>query len=459
MAQSSLNLDAFHAAQRRTEQAGATGDMANAQIPPWEWEAMGGNMNEYEQLYGPQAFWDASGNPTSLGQQHNIQPADSSRPKGPFVEPGTAVHRGQYGEAIAPAVNTGSDAGLIQGAYDTTRFNASQQQQFNRPNESGPFGSSQWVTDPVTGQLTRETELDPWQQRIYEQGRARDYELGNTSSGRLQQFTDQGQFNYGSLPKLPGQDGLLEERRRQENELYKGYMSRLDPEFQRDREGLNQRMADLGLDTTGEKADELMAQQGYKETDARTQAQTRASELAGGEYTRNYNIGKDIRDTYKGEYQDTRYAPLNEMSSLQGLQGDMIKPDFSPISQIDVQKVDPASIGLTYRGQDIQKQIAELQAQTQLEAARIGAEAGGEEDSGIDYGGGIDVNLQSQDDGSGKSLFTNGNRLQNVDNSSGGGGMIDTSKFQYGGLAKTAQPKQTAKPNASGGWGGLPGGF
>jgi hypothetical protein len=333
--------------------------------------------------------------------------------KGPLVQPTTGVHIGPGGIPIAPAANVGTAEDAISTQEQYGRYNVEQQLNTNRVNEVNPYGSSSYTRDPVTGAITRSSSLSAPQQQLLDQQQGRDLALGSASGTALSQFGQQGPFSYDALPKVAGQDDLLAERRRAEDQLYSDFEKRQAPIFEQEKQQLTQSLADRGIPLTSGRAQTELQQLADRQEQVRSGIRTQATQLGESEYKTNFDTSLSNRQQGVSEYDKSYYAPLTTMGSLQGLQAGITNPDFSAITKVDVPLTDPAAIGSTYRGQDITKYLGELDAKTKIQAAQIAAKAAGAESEGASDFMGIDLTgyggstVSAPSSGSGKGGTSN----------------------------------------------------
>lgn len=374
-----VNLEEFHRLQRVTEQEGR-------QITPWEWQQVNGAASDYSKLYGTTAWYDQNGNLTQAGQASggkaaaalNINPNDNRQINGITgnrTQNITGVDVNASGMAIPGSTNVDTASNAISAQDDAARVAIERQIQTNRVNQSGPYGSTTWQRDPVTGAMTQSTSLGPWEQRKYEQQAGQDFYQGEIGQGKLDQIANQGEFSYGGIKDTIGQDQLTSERQRLEDALMSNFETRNKAQFDREAQNLEQTIADRGLDPTGEAAKELRAQMGQRQSDARQNAMTEASKLGGEELGRTYGISADIRNRQTTEYGTQRNAPYNEYSALRGGQSGLQTPDVAPISDIEVSAVNPGAIGQGYGEIEASKYLGELDAKTRENVANIQANA------------------------------------------------------------------------------------
>jgi len=309
----------------------------------------------------------------------------------PIIQPGTGVHIGPGGIPIAPATNVSTPEDAISTQEQYGRYSTEQQLNANRVNEVNSYGSSSYSRDPNTGAMTRTSTLSGPQQQMLAQQQGRDLALGQVSDAQLKLFGQQGPFSYNSLPQIAGGDDLLAERRRVEEQLYSDFEKRQAPIFEQEKAQLQQSLADRGIPLTSGRAQQELQGLADRQEQTRSGIRTDATKLGQSEYSNNFNTSLAGRQQGVSEYDKSYYAPLTTMGSLQGLQGGITNPEFSAITKVDVPLTNPAAIGSTYRGQDIEKYLGELDANTRIRTAQIGADAAGGDDEGASDFMGLDI--------------------------------------------------------------------
>lgn len=295
--------------------------------------------------------------------------------------------------------------GALQGTEQAQQNYLEQQQQFNRLDETGPYGGARYRIDPATGRMTREYFLSPNQSLLNAQQEERDLTLGGLAKDQLGQIKQQGQYslqgmpdspqaldtqslaafynpNQQTLPELLGGQDLLSERQRIEGTLYDNFSRRMEPQFARQQERLEMQLANEGIPRGSERYNESMRQLQQQQNDARLNAQAQATQLGGQEQQRLFGMSSDARGQLFGEgldrfgvsaeqraqqareqalafgqqgdlrrqgiaeYEAQRYAPMREFgSALQGMRG-VMQPQYSGISQVNPQFIDPSTTAL-----------------------------------------------------------------------------------------------------------------
>lgn len=229
----------------------------------------------------------------------------------------------------------------------------------NRVNQYGPTGSKTYDirgTQNVGGvevPLWNETTtLSPDQQRIYDsqtkltQGTS---DLANQYVGRIGEATAS-PYSYDGLAPAP-----------QYNEAYRqqqldAIIQRNQPQMERDRAALNQRLANQGI-SLGSDAWRA-AQDDYNRSvnDFRLGADTQAGSAA----AQVYGLESNTRDRAIQEMTNLRTQPINEVATLLGTGTGVQSPQFSQVAQTQVAPTDVSgNYWNAYQGQVAQQQIAQ----------------------------------------------------------------------------------------------------
>jgi hypothetical protein len=234
------------------------------------------------------------------------------------------------------------------------------QARLNNVNQVTPMGS---LTYDETGgkldyagnwvpQFTATTKLSPEQQKLYDtQTRVTQgaYDLADQYTGRIGQATAQ-PFNYDGLPNAPTYN---EDYRRQQLDTI---MQRNQPQLDRDRAQLEQRLADQGVGMEDPAYRTAMDQYSRSLNDFRLGADTQAGNAA----AQQYGLEAQTRDRAIAERSNLRSQPINEVAALLGTGGGVQGPQFvnTPTSQIAPTDVS-GNYWNAYAGQVQQQQMAQ----------------------------------------------------------------------------------------------------
>lgn len=252
------------------------------------------------------------------------------------------------------------DPSYVSGQQTQSNLNtAISQARLNNVNQITPMGS---LTYNETGgkydyagnwvpQFTAETKLSPEQQKLYEtQTRVTQgaYDLADQYTGRIGQATAQ-PFNYEGLPNAPTYN---EDYRRQQLDTI---MQRNQPQMDRDRAQLEQRLADQGVTMQDPAYRTAMDQYGRTVNDFRLGADTQAGNAA----AQQYGLEGQTRDRAISERANLRSQPINEVAALLGTGSGVQGPQFvnTPTSQIQPTDVS-GNYWNAYQGQLAQQQMA-----------------------------------------------------------------------------------------------------
>ncbi|HEY1035016.1 MAG TPA: hypothetical protein VGE09_08545 [Pseudoxanthomonas sp.] len=229
------------------------------------------------------------------------------------------------------------DPSYVSGQQTQSNLNtAISQARLNNVNQVTPMGS---LTYDETGgkldyagnwipQFTATTKLSPEQQKLYDtQTRVTQgaYDLADQYTGRIGQATAQ-PFNYEGLPNAPTYN---EDYRRQQLDTI---MQRNQPQMDRDRAQLEQRLADQGITMQDPAYRTALDQYGRTLNDFRLGADTQAGNAA----AQQYGLEAQTRDRAIAERANLRTQPINEVAALLGTGSGVQGPQFvnTPQSQI-----------------------------------------------------------------------------------------------------------------------------
>jgi len=419
-------------------QARDTAHAQGRQMTQQEFTGIGGTASDFPLVYGgstgtpgqPQGATAAPQQGTTFGgpqqygsglatggysQQGSGQPqygaTGGQQPQGSFGTTGAPVPGQAGGLATARG---GAPSGAPTGSFNlsgmpnpqggampaiSTQFglnqqNIAQQQQLNRVNEVGPYGSAQYIQNP-DGSITRQYSLSDPQQALLNQQQSRDIALGDTAADSFYQMRNQysqplsleqlgamGQLDYSQLPQLLGADDMMGQRDRTESAVYDSFARRNEPNFQREEEAMYQSLADRGIPRDSQRAKIEIENMKQQQSDARLNAQN-AARLAGLQELQGlFGLSSDARSQLGGEQKDLysasnqnrertlnemllqRDRPASELATLLGLQRGITNPEFSQIGNINVPGIDAIGAGLGFRGDETNRYLGQLQAET-----------------------------------------------------------------------------------------------
>lgn len=212
----------------------------------------------------------------------------------------------------------------------------------NQVNEYTPFGSSVYnQIGDVDGipQFERTTTLSPEQQQLYE-GQMGVYNqlagFAGDQLGRVQTNLSQ-PFSYEGMPEAP--EASEAARQQVIDALYGQHTSRLDPQFARDQQALETRLANQGITIGSEAYNAEMDRFTRGRNDAYSQARQTAIAGGGAEQSRLFGLGGAARDRAIKEAAYLRQQPLNEITAL--LSGGQVSlPQFTATPQTGMAPAD-----------------------------------------------------------------------------------------------------------------------
>lgn len=205
------------------------------------------------------------------------------------------------------------------------------------------------------------TELDPSQQRQLALSNQLSENALNTGLGLWQNVTNAtaNPFKIQGGPVLP--ENYSADRDRIQGELYDRAMSRLEPQFQRDTNALENKLINQGLTRGSEAFDQALKENQYGINDARNSAMQSAIQQAGNEQSRMFGLNLAGRQQGIQEQSLERSQPINEIATLLGLGGSVQTPQFSAPPSVQIQPGDiQGNVWNAYNAQ--QQQNAQKQA-------------------------------------------------------------------------------------------------
>jgi hypothetical protein len=230
----------------------------------------------------------------------------------------------------------------------------------NNVNQVTPYGS---LSYDVTGEhrdannnwvprWTATTKLSPEQQKLYDtQTRTTQgaYDLAENYTKRIGDATSQ-PFSYEGLPDSPTYNE--DYRRRQLDTI----LQRNQPQMDRDRAQLEQRLADQGVTMQDPAYRTALDQYGRSVNDFRLGADSQAGNSA----AQQFGLEAQTRDRAIQERANLRSQPINEVASLlgtgQGVQG----PSFVPTNNYQIAPTDVSgNYWNAYQAQMAQQQMAQ----------------------------------------------------------------------------------------------------
>jgi hypothetical protein len=284
-----------------------------------------------------------------------------------------------FGVGSMPSVNISNPQGALQSQAQINQWLAQQNASLNRVNETNPFGSSSYVTNP-DGTISRETTLNKGQQGLLNQQVGRDTQLGKLA-GALAGKLPTGQLNLSGLPQISGMNDLSAQRRTMESDLMSEYERRNAPEFERQRAAMEQRLADQGIGRGNSLYNSELERLERQIQDARLGAQSQASVQAGDEMSRQFGIESQARQGALGEMLTQRGLPYQELQGILGMQQGATLPQFSAMTPVQMGNLDVMGL----YGQEQAYGLSQQQLAQQMEIARMnnataGKAAGGRTD-------------------------------------------------------------------------------
>jgi hypothetical protein len=249
----------------------------------------------------------------SSGVEQKLAKADRLRSKGKYKK-ADKINRKIINKSLKNPAQ-----GIDLGEYYADRdFNKNLQA--NRPNQDAIGGSREYVTN-ADGSVTVKDSFDAGQQGLYNQdiasrGAANNMFLKGLEGGQFGQA-----YDFSGLPQAPSTGDLAGERARIEDSVYDREAKFINRSADRRREQLEQRLYETGNPMGTPAYEKAMQQFNEGLSSELDDARSKATQIGGQEYERNFNIGSQARSTALGEQAFARSQPLNELSALQGFGG------------------------------------------------------------------------------------------------------------------------------------------
>lgn len=231
--------------------------------------------------------------------------------------------------------------GVIGAAQDVNKTNAVLNTNLSNANVNNPYYNVTNTVDPTTGQTTQNLAFNPEieaMNRRAMQNYGQDYNYNGAPN------VDLSQFDPSNLPAMPGD--FSAERQRVEDAVYNSYKRRQDQVWNDERNQFVSDMANRGIAEGSELWNKQLRDFSQRQSDSILDAQDRATQTAGDEQQRMFNMGmqtrqqgfneagtrynaqRSARDAYINEMDRMRDRPFQEMSSL--LSG-VPQTNFNPV--------------------------------------------------------------------------------------------------------------------------------
>lgn len=271
-----------------------------------------------------------------------------------------------------------SPAEASQAQLDTGNYIQQQNLAANRPNETNPWGGRQFSFDPATGQWTANQTLSGNQNQINQQTEQADISAGDTANRSLNQAGQnyQNPYSYQGIAQAPGQDDALGYARQTQDSIYNRFQTKMQPQFDKQKAGLQQQLADQGIPIGSKLYNDQMFQLQQQQNDAYDQARATANSQATSEANTVFGMGQTGRQQNIQEYQDQRNAPAAEAQTMLGLRRGVVNPNYTAINTgITQQTPDVIGGAANFYGSNASMKNAQTAAGAAIESANISANA------------------------------------------------------------------------------------
>ena len=265
-----------------------------------------------------------------------------------------------------PSAPKATDPSQVAQAQTASNLNtAFGQSVLNNTNQVTPAGSLTYTKNEPTDVMgtaipswTATTTLSPEQQKIYDSQTSvtgKTYDLANQYADRISEATKD-PYSYNSLPAAPTYN---EDYRKQQLAAIE---QRNQPQMDRDRANLEQRLADQGVGLTDPAYTSAMDKYSRGVNDFRLGADVQAGNAA----AQQFGLEATTRDRAIQEMSNLRSQPINEVSALLGT-GGVQNPSFVNTPQTQVAPTDVVGAYATSAAQDqarYQQQLSQQNATT-----------------------------------------------------------------------------------------------
>lgn len=268
----------------------------------------------------------------------------------------------------APAAPDPKETAAAQGAIN--KETAIAQANLNRVNQYTPQGQSIWsqtgTNTDGTPKYEQRVSYSPEQQALYNATNQAGQKTGSIANEQLDrlQSTLGSPIDYSGAPAL---QSSIDPNSPTYKTALDAQMARINPQIEKDRSALDQRLASQGITYGHEAYNNAQTPFNQGANDARTQASMAAFQTA----LQQAQLGNTARQQNIQETASARNQPLNEISAL--LSGSQVQaPTFSGYSQTPINPADYAGASaLKYQGD-----LANFNSQTASNNAAKGALGG-----------------------------------------------------------------------------------
>lgn len=200
--------------------------------------------------------------------------------------------------------------------------------------------------------------LNRRQERLVRQRERGDIALGAQANQMLPQVQAayEQPFDFGALPEAPVSGDFQDWRQGQIDQAYNLFESRFAPQFEQQKQDLEQQLYNRGIPVGSPLYNDQMAQLSRQQNDARQSALVNAQGIAGQNAEQFFNIGQQARGSALSEGLLGRNMPLSEYSALLGAQ---------------------SGLGQQYADYGLQRGLQQQQADLQLRNAQQAPRGGG----------------------------------------------------------------------------------
>lgn len=220
----------------------------------------------------------------------------------------------------------------------------------NRVNETNPYGSRVFTTNP-DGTVTATTTANADQQGLINQDTSRDTALGNQAADLQGQLANSWKNPY-SLDGVstfdPNTFNGDANRTAIEEATYNRLTRGQEDQFAKDNAAFQTQMANEGIPIDSPRYKAAFAQMQQSQNEQRLQAHSQATQQGAQELQQAWNMGMQGRQQKIGEYEAQRNSPYNELSNVLALRKGPVLPNYQGIGQVNVAAPDMMGAQLSY---------------------------------------------------------------------------------------------------------------
>lgn len=260
----------------------------------------------------------------------------------------------------------GQQKKLIKNQILANQTQLQQQKNLNQMNQQNPFGSVGYVTDPVTGQITKTTNLSPEQQQLLGQQTGIQQQLGGLAQQSLdaagQSLSQPFSLDDLNLPAAPGSGDVESHMAAVTDQLYGTLSAPVIEKHAQERDQFEQAMANKGIPMGSDLYNKQLTLMEQNQDAELQQIKSQALGEANRSGQMFFDQQMGARNQAISEALQQRGMSLQEAQQLMGsFQGPTL-PQFESTVPTQVGGVDVTGLGSQFAALQNAKDIAGMQA-------------------------------------------------------------------------------------------------